>query len=36
MPIPLIVGLITIGAIVLVGAIGYLIDSGAERHDRLE
>jgi hypothetical protein len=34
MPLPLTVGLILLGVIVIVGVAAYLIDENAERHER--
>ena len=36
MPLPLTVGLIALGVIAIVGAVGYLIDKSVERHERDE
>jgi len=35
-PLPLTVGLVVFGALVLFGLIGYLIDASAERHQSVE
>ena len=36
LPLPLIVSLIVLGALVLVGVLGYLIDASADRQEHPE